>query len=154
MRSIINNIRKYGDQKLLNFIESQKDNEDNPFKENVMFNNKLFMLKIIENSILFLKNSNNEYKLKENEKFLEIEASVNYLSRINNYRIKREKEKTKKKLQILNIMKKSHNLLFLPNKKNLYVNNFNNNMIENKLNKNKKDELKMSTIDYGLELNF
>ncbi len=119
-----------------------------------MFNNKLFMLKIIENSILFLKNSNNEYKLKENEKFLEIEASVNYLSRINNYRIKREKEKTKKKLQILNIMKKSHNLLFLPNKKNLYVNNFNNNMIENKLNKNKKDELKMSTIDYGLELNF
>ena len=154
IRSIINNIRKYGDQKLLNFIESQKDNEDNPFKENVMFNNKLFMLKIIENSILFLKNSNNEYKLKENEKFLEIEASVNYLSRINNYRIKREKEKTKKKLQILNIMKKSHNLLFLPNKKNLYVNNFNNNMIENKLNKNKKDELKMSTIDYGLELNF
>ena len=154
IRSIINNIRKYGDQKLLNFVESQKDNEGNPFKENVMFNNKLFMLKIIENSILFLKNSNNEYKRKENEKFSEIEASVNYLSRINNYKIKREKEKTKKKLQILNIMKKSHNLLFLPNKKNLYVNNFNNNTIENKFNKNKKDELKVSTIDYELEINF
>ena len=135
---------------LYNYLKNQNI-DDIQHKDSHLYNNKLLMLKIIENTIQFLKSSDEEYKKKEKDRFNEIEAAVNNLSRINHFRMKREKERIKKKLDLLNIMKKSHNLLFLPNKKNLCVNYFNHGK---KYNRNNKDVIKFSTVDYDIDINF
>ena len=150
IREIIYNIKNSGDVTLYNYLKNQNI-DDFQYKDSYLYNNKLLMLKIIENSIQFLKSSDEEYKKKEKDRFHEIEAAVNNLSRINNFRMKREKERIKKKLDLLNIMKKSHNLPFLPNKKNLCVNYFNHGK---KYNRNNKDGIKFSTVDYDIDINF
>ena len=153
IREIIHNIKNSGDVKLYNYLKNFNI-DDIKYKDSYLFNNKLLMLKIIEHTIQFLTDCGNEYKKKEKERFAVIESAVNNLSRINNFRTKREKEKIKKKLDLLNIMKKSHNLLFLPNRKNLCVNCFSKEIHERQFNRNKKNEMKMSTIDYDIDINF
>ena len=150
IREIIYNIKNSGDVTLYNYLKNQSI-DDIQHKDSYLYNNKLLMLKLIENSIQFLKSSDEEYKKKEKDRFNEIEAAVNNLSRINHFRMKREKERIKKKLDLLNIMKKSHNLLFLPNKKNFCVNHFNHGK---KYNRNNKDVIKFSTVDYDIDINF
>ena len=141
IRNIINNINKNATKKMVKFlnkIEKNKENHDDAKK-----NEKLKLLKIIEEVICFLQNKNDEFKKKEKEKYLEIEENVRYISHLNNFRKNREKDKLNRTLELLKILKKNNNLLFIPNKKNYFIkssNKFNHNNNDNK----KKNVIKMS----------
>ena len=121
---------------------------------NILNNYKLTLLKRIENIIIFLQKNNNEYKEKENERYLKIEENINYLKNLNNNQKTKGKEKSKKKLDYLKIFKKNY-LLFLSNKNNYYINNKKiKNRFKNKNNKNKKNEEKINESISDVDLNF
>ena len=160
IKYIINNIKNNGDEKLLEYIDNLKkieriekiENKNNNY--NILNNYKLTLLKRIENIIIFLQKNNNEYKEKENERYLKIEENINYLKNLNNNQKTKGKEKSKKKLDYLRIFKKNY-LLFLSNKNNYYINNKKiKNRFKNKNNKNKKNEEKINESISDVDLNF
>jgi len=160
IKYIINNIKNNGDEKLLEYIDNLKkieriekiENKNNNY--NILNNYKLTLLKRIENIIIFLQKNNNEYKEKENERYLKIEENINYLKNLNNNQKTKGKEKSKKKLDYLKIFKKNY-LLFLSNKNNYYINNKKiKNRFKNKNNKNKKNEEKINESISDVDLNF
>ena len=125
IKYILNNIQIYGTQKLLRFLDNSRDEDKSEVKFNIIlkYKNELDMLKIIENTIIFLQNSNNEYKEKGKDKYYEIEEKIKYLSHLNTFRKEREKVKNKREVELVRILEKNHNILFLPFKKNYYFSN-------------------------------
>ena len=109
------------------------------------------MLELIEESILFLKRSNNTYKEKDKNKYFEIESKIRYLSHVNRHRKEREKNKIKRKMTLLKILEKNNNLLYIPNKKNFMI--FNN-KLENKYKSrsNTKNEIKKAKTFLDIDL--
>ena len=150
---ILNNIKIFGGEKLLKYLEIIQNNDFN-FNNNInkKTNHKLILLKIIEKTIIFLQNNNNEFKKNGEEKYHEIEHKIKYLSHLSNSRKIIENERNKRKFVLLKILEKSNNFVFLPNKKNYYVNSKldKNKFIEKKNNNNnEKKELKtMFDIDF------
>ena len=144
IKYILNNIQIYGTQKLLRFLDNSRDEDKSEVKFNIIlkYQNELDMLKIIENTIIFLQNSNNEYKEKGKDKYYEIEEKIKYLSHLNTFRKEREKVKNKREVELVRILEKNHNILFLPFKKNYYFSNRKgnkHNKIDNIIKINKSD---------------
>ena len=127
IKYILNNIQMHGTTNLLKFLDKSenKESSENNLNNNIIakYSNEIDMLKIIEKTIIFLQNINNEYKKKDKDNYYEIEENIKYLRYLNNFRKAREKEKNKKKDQLRKILEKSHNFLFLPNKKNYFISN-------------------------------
>jgi len=140
IKSILNNIKKCGDKKLIKYL-CRISNDEILHKYDLLCKNKLYMLELIEETILFLKKSNNSYRQKDNNKYLEIESKIRYLSHVNRHRNEREKEKIKRKITLLKILEKNNNLLYIPNKKNFLILN---SKFENKYKSrsNTKNEVK------------
>ena len=61
IKSILNNIKKCGDKKLIKYL-CRISNDEILYKYDLLCKSKIYMLEIIEGAILFLKKSNNEYK--------------------------------------------------------------------------------------------
>ena len=161
IEQILNNIRIYGGENLLKSLENSENieiiiNTDyNNINTNKNKNHKLNLLKIIENIIIFLIKNNNEFKKNEKEKYHEIERNIRYLSHLNNSRKIIEREKIKKQIKLIQIMEKSNNLLFLPNKNNYYVNS---KSIKNDLREkniiNKENEKKALKTILGIDFEY
>lgn len=153
IKSILDNIKKFGSKKLLKYLD-EISNEEFFEKYDILCKNKLYMLEMIENSILFLKKNNNEYKNKDKDNYKKMERKIRYLNHINSYRISRKNEEMKKRMELMKSIEKNYNLYFLPNKKNFFINS---NKIENKLIKvdsNKKIELKKSKTVFDIDLDY
>ena len=149
---ILNNIKTFGSEKLLKFLENSENIEiiqNNDYNINNSIskkrNHKLNLLKIIEKTIIFLQNNNNEYKKNRKEKYFEIEHKIKYLSHLNNSRKIIENERNKRKIELIKILEKRNNFVFLSNKNNYYVNSKvdKNKFIDKNNNKeNERKELK------------
>ena len=149
---ILNNIKTFGSEKLLKFLENSENIEiiqNNDYNINNSIskkkNHKLNLLKIIEKIIIFLQNNNNEYKKNRKEKYFEIEHKIKYLSHLNNSRKIIENERNKRKIELIKILEKRNNFVFLSNKNNYYVNSKvdKNKFIDKNNNKeNERKELK------------
>ena len=157
IKSIINNIQIYGTEKLLQYIENSENEENQDIFQNKnnnnfiinKYNNKLYMLKIIEYTIIFLKNYHNEYKSKEKENYYEIAKNIKYLTHLKALRRARENEKIKKKMEILKIYEKNKNLLFIPHQKNYFINyNIGNKNRNNNKNNGIQKERSLFDIDF------
>ena len=120
IKSILNNIKKCGDKKLIKYL-CRITNDEILHKYDLLCKNKLYMLELIEESILFLNKSNKAYKQKDGNKYFEIESKIRYLSHANSHKREREKEKIKRKITLLKILEKNNNLLYIPNKKNFII---------------------------------
>ena len=150
IKLIINNIKKSGDKKLIKYL-CRISNDEILHKYDLLCKNKLYMLELIEEAILFLKKSNNEYKERDNNKYFEIESKIRYLSHVNRHKKEREKDKIKRKMTLLKILEKNNNLLYIPNKKNFMI--FNN-KLENKYKSrsNTKNEIKKAKTFLDIDL--
>jgi hypothetical protein len=150
IKLIINNIKKSGDKKLIKYL-CRISNDEILYKYDLLSKNKLYMLELIEEAILFLKKSNNEYKERDNNKYFEIESKIRYLSHVNRHKKEREKDKIKRKMTLLKILEKNNNLLYIPNKKNFMI--FNN-KLENKYKSrsNTKNEIKKAKTFLDIDL--
>ena len=150
IKLILNNIKKYGDKKLIKYL-CRISNDEILHKYDLLCKNKLYMLELIEESILFLKRSNNAYKERDKNKYFEIESKIRYLSHVNRHRKEREKNKIKRKMTLLKILEKNNNLLYIPNKKNFMI--FNN-KLENKYKSrsNTKNEIKKAKSFLDIDL--
>ena len=162
IEDILDSIKTYGDEKLLKFLEisggvemiKNKDynnDDDDTIKKK---NHKLNLLKIIEKAIIFLQKSNKEFKKNGEEKYKEIENKIRYLSHLNNSRKKIENEKNKKKIQLLKILEKSKNIIFLPNKNNYYVNSKLNRKKFSQKNNNIKNENKIIKTMFDIDFDY
>jgi hypothetical protein len=150
IKLILNNIKKCGDKKLIKYL-CRISNDEILHKYDLLCKNKLYMLELIEEAILFLKKSNNAYKERDKNKYFEIESKIRYLSHVNRHRKEREKDKIKRKMTLLKILEKNNNLLYIPNKKNFMI--FNN-KIENKYKSksNTKIEIKKAKTFLDIDL--
>jgi len=150
IKSILNNIKKSGDKKLIKYL-CRISNDEILLKYDLLCKNKLYMLELIEEAILFLKKNNNSYKERDNNNYLEIESKIRYLSHVDRHRKEREKDKLKRKIILLKILEKNNNLLYIPNKKNFIILN---NKFENKYKSrsNTKNEVKKAKTFLDIDL--